>query len=76
MQQGSGMLVVDADGHVCEPADLWERELPASMRDRGIRLRWNEQWRRYVGSWPSARRNAEKWHNVRLRSLRLIAKGC
>ena len=34
--------IVDADGHVCEPADLWERNLPASMRDRGIRLRWNE----------------------------------
>src|SRR5581483_9582320 len=43
MQHDSGMLVVDADGHVCEPADLWERELPASMRDRGIRLRWNDQ---------------------------------
>ena len=35
-------VVVDADGHVCEPADLWERNLPARMRDRGIRLRWNE----------------------------------
>jgi len=34
--------VVDADGHVCEPPDLWERNLPVSMRDRGIRLRWNE----------------------------------
>jgi predicted TIM-barrel fold metal-dependent hydrolase len=43
MQHGGATLVVDADGHVCEPADLWERELPASMRDRGIRLRWNEQ---------------------------------
>ena len=35
-------VIVDADGHLCEPADLWERNLPASMRDRGIRLRWNE----------------------------------
>lgn len=35
-------LVVDADGHVCEPADLWETRLPRGMRDRGIRLRWNE----------------------------------
>ena len=33
--------VVDADGHVLEPPDLWERNLPASLRDRGIRLRWN-----------------------------------
>ena len=35
--------IVDADGHVCEPADLWEREPPGvDLRDRGIRLRWNE----------------------------------
>jgi predicted TIM-barrel fold metal-dependent hydrolase len=34
--------VVDADGHVCEPADLWERNLPSHLADRGIRLRWNE----------------------------------
>jgi predicted TIM-barrel fold metal-dependent hydrolase len=34
-------VVVDADGHLCEPADLWERNLPAGMRERGIRLRWN-----------------------------------
>src|SRR6478609_1513640 len=39
---GNAEYVVDADGHLCEPADLWERNLPASMRDRGIRLRWNE----------------------------------
>ncbi len=37
-----GELVVDADGHVCEPADLWERNLPSHLADRGIRLRWNE----------------------------------
>jgi uncharacterized protein len=35
-------VVVDADGHVCEPADLWERNLPSHLRDQGIRLRWNE----------------------------------
>jgi uncharacterized protein len=35
-------LIVDADGHVCEPADLWERGLPSKLRDQGIRLRWNE----------------------------------
>ena len=34
-------LVVDADGHVCEPADLWERGLPARFRERALRLRWN-----------------------------------
>jgi predicted TIM-barrel fold metal-dependent hydrolase len=34
-------LVVDADGHVCEPPDLWTTRLPPSLRERGIRLRWN-----------------------------------
>jgi predicted TIM-barrel fold metal-dependent hydrolase len=36
------VLVVDADGHLCEPPDLWARNLPKGLRDRGIRLRWNE----------------------------------
>ena len=34
--------VVDADGHVCEPADLWERNLPDHLKDQALRLRWNE----------------------------------
>ncbi len=36
------VLVVDADGHLCEPPDLWERNLPPALREHGIRLRWNE----------------------------------
>ena len=36
-----GLLVVDADGHVCEPPDLWERGLPARFREGALRLRWN-----------------------------------
>jgi len=28
-------LVNSADSHVLEPVDLWQRELPPSMRDRG-----------------------------------------
>jgi predicted TIM-barrel fold metal-dependent hydrolase len=39
----SDELVIDADGHVCEPADLWTKNLPAHLRDKGIRLKWNEQ---------------------------------
>jgi len=39
---GQQDFVVDADGHVCEPPDLWERNLPPHLRDRGLRLRWNE----------------------------------
>ena len=36
-------LMVDADGHVCEPPDLWERNLPVRFRDRALRLRWNAE---------------------------------
>lgn len=35
------MKTIDADGHVIEPADLWERELPGSLRARGFAVRWN-----------------------------------
>ncbi len=38
----SAHVVIDADGHVCEPVDLWERELPASMRERGPRVRYDD----------------------------------
>lgn len=38
-------VVIDADGHVCEPVDLWEKRLPASMRDRGPRVRFDEELR-------------------------------
>ena len=36
-RKGATMKTIDADGHVIEPADLWERELPPSLR--GARLR-------------------------------------
>jgi predicted TIM-barrel fold metal-dependent hydrolase len=30
-------LIISVDDHVMEPRDLWQRELPASLRDRGPR---------------------------------------
>ena len=39
------MKTIDADGHVIEPADLWQRELPASLRERGFAVRWNPDTR-------------------------------
>ena len=39
------MKTIDADGHVIEPADLWQRELPASLRGRGFAVRWNAETR-------------------------------
>lgn len=39
------MKTIDADGHVIEPADLWQRELPPSLRERGFAVRWNPDTR-------------------------------
>jgi predicted TIM-barrel fold metal-dependent hydrolase len=30
--------IISVDDHIMEPKDLWQRELPASMRDRGPRV--------------------------------------
>ncbi len=37
--------VIDADGHVLEPADTWERYLEAEFRDRAIRIEFDDQRR-------------------------------
>lgn len=39
------MKTIDADGHVIEPAELWQRELPAALRARGFAVRWNADTR-------------------------------
>jgi uncharacterized protein len=33
---------VDADGHILEPPDLWERYLEPKYRDRALRIVWDE----------------------------------
>ena len=37
-----GVPVVDADGHILEPRDLWQRELPDKFKDLAIKIVWNE----------------------------------
>jgi uncharacterized protein len=32
-------MLIDADGHILEPPDLWERYLEAKYRDRAVRIR-------------------------------------
>ena len=32
-------MLIDADGHILEPPDLWERYLEPKYRDRAIRIR-------------------------------------
>ncbi|HXR36455.1 MAG TPA: hypothetical protein VN754_10925, partial [Candidatus Binataceae bacterium] len=41
-------LVVDSDGHVLEPADMWERYLEPKFRDRAIRIRVDRKGFEYV----------------------------
>ncbi len=38
-----GVPVIDADGHVLEPRDLWAKNLPARYRDQAIGIKWNEE---------------------------------
>lgn len=46
---------VDADGHVLEPADLWETYIEARYRDRALRLRRDADGLEYleIGGQPS-----------------------
>ncbi len=41
-------IVVDADGHILEPPDLWERYLERRWRERAIRIREDEHAREYL----------------------------
>lgn len=40
--------VVDADGHILEPPDLWERYLEPQYRDRAVRIRKDERGLEYL----------------------------
>jgi predicted TIM-barrel fold metal-dependent hydrolase len=40
--------VVDSDGHILEPTDLWEKYLEPKYRDRAIRLREDERGLEYI----------------------------
>ena len=39
-------FAIDADGHVLEPPDLWEKNLPKKLRDQAMRVVWNEEHQR------------------------------
>ena len=40
--------VIDADGHILEPSDLWERYLEPQYRDRAIRIKTDERELEYL----------------------------
>ncbi len=41
-------LLIDADGHILEPPDLWERYLEPRYRDRAIRIRVGDDGREFL----------------------------
>jgi hypothetical protein len=41
-------LLIDADGHILEPPDLWEKYLEPKYRDRAIRIKRGDDGREYL----------------------------
>jgi uncharacterized protein len=41
-------LVIDADGHILEPPDLWEKYLEPKYRDRAVRIRVGDDGYEYL----------------------------
>src|SRR6267142_3680821 len=44
----SEAMVIDADGHILEPADLWEKYTELKYRDRAIRIRVGDDGYEYL----------------------------
>src|SRR4029077_20108596 len=44
----SEAMVIDADGHILEPPDLWEKYLEPRYRDQAIRLRVGDDGYEYL----------------------------
>jgi hypothetical protein len=70
--------VIDADGHVLEPADTWLKYLDPHYRDRAIRIARDEQGLRgaphrraaaHDASWPAR-------HRLVGRDYQRAASGC
>src|SRR2546426_77674 len=47
-----GYAIIDADGHVMEPADLWERRLPPALAAALARA-YNDWIHEFVGADPA-----------------------
>jgi hypothetical protein len=39
---------IDADGHILEPPDVWEKYLEPKYRDRALRIRTNHEGLEYM----------------------------
>jgi predicted TIM-barrel fold metal-dependent hydrolase len=49
-------LIISVDDHIMEPKDLWQQELPASLRDRGPRVETDNVVLEFVGGHYGHRR--------------------
>ncbi|CAN5596473.1 amidohydrolase family protein [soil metagenome] len=50
-------LIISVDDHILEPRDLWQRELPASLRERGPRVSRERVSLSFTGGHYGFRRN-------------------
>jgi uncharacterized protein len=61
----SEALVIDADGHILEPPDLWEAYLEPRYRSQAIRIRVGEDGYEYLevaGKRSAMSRGGRPWH--------------
>jgi predicted TIM-barrel fold metal-dependent hydrolase len=54
--------MISVDDHILEPRDLWQRELPASMRDRGPKVSREKARLDFRGGKLSLERNVDDGH--------------
>ncbi len=66
-------LIIDADGHILEPPDTWEKYLEEKYRPRAIRIRRDEQGMEYLeyGGKPAAQMRHGVLHTLGAMGRRL-----
>src|SRR5262245_31145290 len=62
-------MIIDADGHVLEPPDLWEKYLEAKYRSRAIRIRRDDEGWEYAEVDGKPSRCVDKYNLPRLSSM-------
>ncbi|MEQ9643052.1 MAG: hypothetical protein RIM84_23730 [Alphaproteobacteria bacterium] len=50
--------VIDADGHICEPPEMWRDYVPARFRDRVIRVERGDDGRDWL--WVNGKERRER----------------
>jgi hypothetical protein len=70
-------LIISVDDHILEPRDLWQRELPASLRERGPRVSREKAKIEFSGGNISFERGADdgRWCDIWLFDDLLLPTG-